>query len=94
MLCRQHPARKMTRKVSEKPLKAAKTMNLRHLPIVSAVIKTAMILAAVTAPATVAESHEVPTDVVVQTIIKPERDRLDFLVRVPVVAKLETGTRS
>ena len=58
----------------------------RACSIVSAVIKTAMILAAVTAPATVAESHEVPTDVVVQTIIKPERDRLDFLVRVPLEA--------
>ena len=76
----------MTRKVSANSLEAPKTVNLRRLSIVSAVIKTAAVVAATIVPVSVAGAHEVPTDVVVQTIIKPERDRLDFLVRVPLEA--------
>lgn len=33
-----------------------------------------------------AQAHEIPTDVVIQTILKPEGDRLNFLVRVPLEA--------
>lgn len=33
-----------------------------------------------------ADAHEVPTDVVIQTILKPGTDRIDFLVRVPLEA--------
>lgn len=31
-------------------------------------------------------AHEVPTDVVIQTILKPQADAIDFLVRVPLEA--------
>lgn len=33
-----------------------------------------------------AQAHDIPTDVVIQTILKPEGDRLNFLVRVPLEA--------
>lgn len=33
-----------------------------------------------------AHAHEIPTDVVIHTILKPEGDRLNFLVRVPLEA--------
>jgi hypothetical protein len=33
-----------------------------------------------------ADAHEVPTDVVIQTILKPGADSIDFLVRVPLEA--------
>jgi len=33
-----------------------------------------------------AMAHEVPTDVVIQTILKPQADAIDFLVRVPLEA--------
>ena len=33
-----------------------------------------------------ADAHEVPTDVVIQTILKPGADRIDFVVRVPLEA--------
>jgi hypothetical protein len=33
-----------------------------------------------------AEAHEVPTDVIIQTILKPGADSIDFLVRVPLEA--------
>ena len=33
-----------------------------------------------------AQAHEIPTDVVIHTILKPEGDRLNFLVRVPLEA--------
>ena len=32
------------------------------------------------------QAHEIPTDVVIHTILKPEGDRLNFLVRVPLEA--------
>lgn len=32
------------------------------------------------------QAHEIPTDVVIQTMLKPEGDRLSFLVRVPLEA--------
>jgi hypothetical protein len=44
----------------------------------------AAILAGLTARR--ADAHEVPTDVVIQTILKPGADRIDFLVRVPLEA--------
>lgn len=33
-----------------------------------------------------AQAHEIPTDVVIQTILKPDGERLNFLVRVPLQA--------
>jgi len=54
--------------------------------LVSAVIKWVMILMLFVASAVPAVAHEIPTDVVIQTILKPDGRQLDFLVRVPLVA--------
>lgn len=51
--------------------------------IVSAVVMCAV--AAITF-ANSALGHEIPTDVVIHTILKPEGDRLNFIVRVPLEA--------
>ena len=61
-------------------------MTFSNNPIVSAVMKTALLVTTFGVAVEAADAHEVPTDVVVQTIIKPERDRLDLLVRVPLEA--------
>ena len=58
----------------------------RACSIVSAVIKSACLLLLVAVAATPLQAHEVPTSVVVQTIVKADDDHLDFLVRVPVEA--------
>jgi hypothetical protein len=58
----------------------------RACSIVSAVIKSACLLLLVAVAATPLQAHEVPTSVVVQTIVKANDDHLDFLVRVPVEA--------
>ena len=61
-------------------------MTQKAIHLVSFVIVTfaATIVAGLTATRAVA--HEVPTDVVIQTILKPGADRIDFLVRVPLEA--------
>jgi len=58
----------------------------RLTPIVSAVIKAALLLVLPAALPDRASAHEVPTSVVVQTIVRPAGDRLDLLVRVPLAA--------
>jgi hypothetical protein len=58
----------------------------RACSIVSAVIKSACLLLLVAVAATPLQAHEVPTSVVVHTIVKADDDHLDFLVRVPVEA--------
>jgi hypothetical protein len=65
---------------------AATTLMFRPIALVSAVIKTALVLGLVAMPREPLLAHEVPTDVVVQTILKPEGNSLDFLVRVPLNA--------
>jgi hypothetical protein len=54
--------------------------------LVSAVIKCLVILLVVTTPLSRATAHDIPTDVVIQTLLKPEGRQLDFLVRVPLEA--------
>ena len=61
-------------------------MNFRPQSIVSAVIKTVFVLLAINVPPSPLSAHEVPTDVVVQTIIRPQGNTLDLLVRVPLEA--------
>lgn len=58
----------------------------RVLPLVSAVIKMSVVLLVLVAPREPLLAHEVPTDVVIQTMIKPESGELNFLVRVPLEA--------
>jgi hypothetical protein len=58
----------------------------RSESIVSGVIKSALALLAALAPVPQALAHEVPTDVVIQAIVKPENDTLNLLVRVPLEA--------
>lgn len=54
--------------------------------LVSAVTKSWVIFLLVAAPAAPVNGHEIPTDVVIQTILKPEGQQLEFLVRVPLAA--------
>lgn len=56
------------------------------LQIVSAVIRSVALLAILFVPASLLRAHEIPTDVVIQTILKPDGQRLDLLVRVPLEA--------
>lgn len=86
MLCGQHPARRITRIVNGKPLQVPKTVKYKPQSIVSAVIKAALLLLVVSGPQSASLAHEVPTDVVVQTIIRPQGESLDLLVRVPLEA--------
>jgi len=58
----------------------------RVIPLVSVVIKTTALLAALLVPREPLLAHEVPTDVVIQTMLKAEADELNFLVRVPLQA--------
>lgn len=81
-----HPAQTTIRIVNLKTPKSPKTVMFRVLPLVSAVIKMTLLAALVLAPRAPALAHEVPTDVVIQTMIKPEANELDFLVRVPLDA--------
>ncbi len=37
-------------------------------------------------PVSSASAHEIPTDVVIQTLLKPDDNKLEFLVRVPLEA--------
>lgn len=61
-------------------------MSISRNPLVSAVIKFLMILLLVAPPAATTIAHEIPTDVVIQTMLKPDGRQLDFLVRVPLRA--------
>ena len=61
-------------------------MNPITRQIVSFILLTAVSLTVVGLTVIRAEAHEVPTDVVIQTIIKPEAKELNFLVRVPLEA--------
>jgi hypothetical protein len=54
--------------------------------MVSVVTKIVLLAALVVPLAPPAGAHEIPTDVVVQTIVKPQGRELDFLVRVPLEA--------
>ena len=54
--------------------------------IVSRVIKHGLLILALALPAAAVDAHEVPTDVVIQTMIKVEDDQLNLLVRVPLEA--------
>ena len=54
--------------------------------IVSVVIKAGLLLAVLVLPAERLPAHEVPTAVVVHTIVKPNAGELDLLVRVPLEA--------
>ena len=54
--------------------------------IISVFIATSLVLIVMIITSHRAEAHEVPTDVVVQTIVKPTADQLDLLVRVPLEA--------
>ena len=56
----------------------------RSATLVSTVIKGLVFLSVIAAPGSPA--HEIPTDVVVQTLLKPEGKQLEFLVRVPLQA--------
>ena len=67
---------------------AARILMSRPNPIVSLVIMAGLLL--LLAPLPVVHSHEVPTAVVVQTIVKASGDELDLLVRVPLEAALAT----
>jgi hypothetical protein len=58
----------------------------RPNPIVSLVIKAGLLPVLALLPLQVVQSHEVPTAVVVQTIVKASGDELDLLVRVPLEA--------
>ena len=53
---------------------------------VSFSLLTTVILTVAGLTALQADAHEVPTDVVIQTIIKPDANDLNFLVRVPLEA--------
>ena len=57
--------------------------SLSRLPF--ALIAVVLVAAALAAPERAA-AHEIPTDVVVQAWLKPEHDRLNLLVRVPLEA--------
>jgi hypothetical protein len=58
----------------------------RRNPIVSGVIKTGLLLTLLMPPLQALQAHEVPTAIVVQTIVKANGNELDLLVRVPLEA--------
>ena len=61
-------------------------VNRSRNKLVSVVINAAAILLSVAMPGAALQAHEIPTDVVVQTIVKPEGKTLNLLVRVPLEA--------
>ena len=61
-------------------------MKPRFTSIISVFVATTLVLIVMSVTSHRAEAHEVPTDVVVQTIVKPTADQLDLLVRVPLEA--------
>lgn len=54
--------------------------------LVSVVIKFALFVVGFVATSDAARAHEIPTDVVIQSILKPQAQHLEFLVRVPLAA--------
>jgi hypothetical protein len=56
------------------------------MQLVSRVLKTASLLAILCVPQAMLSAHEIPTEVVIQAILKPEGGQLNFLVRVPLEA--------
>ena len=44
------------------------------------------LLAGVTALPAILSAHEIPNDVTIQTFVKPDGERLELLVRVPLIA--------
>lgn len=54
--------------------------------LVSVVIKFALFVSGVVAFSDAVRAHEIPTDVVIQSILKPQAQQLEFLVRVPLDA--------
>lgn len=61
-------------------------VSLKLNSLVSAVIKWLAISMALVMPVSSASAHEIPTDVVIQTLLKPYDNKLEFLVRVPLEA--------
>jgi len=61
-------------------------VSLRIAALVSTVIKTAAVIALALSCARPASAHEIPTDVVIRAIVKPQDQHLDLLVRVPLEA--------
>jgi len=57
-----------------------------YLHIKSILIQTLTLLVLTFTNLALVQAHEIPTDVVIQTILKPEGERLAFLVRVPLEA--------
>lgn len=53
--------------------------------VITLILALALVLASSSAPS----AHDVPTDVIVRVLVKPEGDRLRVLVRVPMVAMLD-----
>lgn len=60
--------------------------NIQAGLLVSVVIKFALLVTGVSAYPDSARAHEIPTDVVIQSILKPQAQQLEFLVRVPLDA--------
>ena len=54
--------------------------------LVSIVIKFALFVSVAVVFPNAARAHEIPTDVVIQSILKPQAQQLEFLVRVPLDA--------
>ena len=64
---------------------ASPSIQARALRACRSAVVLLFALAPVCAPER-AVAHEIPTDVVVQTILKPEPQHIEFLVRVPLEA--------
>jgi len=60
--------------------------NIQAGPLVSSVIKFALFVVGFIATSDAVRAHEIPTDVVIQSILKPQAQHLEFLVRVPLAA--------
>ena len=61
-------------------------MNSVKAPIVASVVTVFVMLICGIFSASTAQSHEIPNDVVVQSILKQDGRSVDFLVRVPLEA--------
>jgi hypothetical protein len=63
-----------------------KNREQKYLHLKSILIQALTLLVLTFTNLTLVQAHEIPTDVVIQTILKPEGERLAFLVRVPLEA--------
>ena len=86
MDCRAHPAPRTTKQQAEQRPDESPIVNCNAKLIVSVVTKIALVLAIALAPQKSSVAHEIPTDVVIQTILKADGNDLNFLVRVPLEA--------